>query len=104
MNELDPSLKRLLKWSRTAPVPAPAPTPEEAPFGFSGRVAASATIKRAQPATLLQELQRTAWGIACASLALLICGALVLLSQRAAPAPEAEISSALTFVANNFLQ
>jgi hypothetical protein len=43
-------------------------------------------------------------GIACASLALVIAGALVLLSQRTAAAPEPEISSALNFVANNLLQ
>jgi hypothetical protein len=98
MNELDPSLKRLLKWSRTAAVSAQ----ELAPFGFPGRVVAS--IKSPQPATLLQELQRTAAGIACASLALLICGTLVLLSQRASPAPEAEISSVVNFAANNLLQ
>jgi hypothetical protein len=98
MNELDPSLKRLLKLSRTAP----APEAEQAPFGFSGRIVASA--KPAKPTTLLQELQQTAWGIACASLALLVCGALVLLSQHASATPEPEISSALNFVANNLLQ
>jgi hypothetical protein len=98
MNELDPGLKRLLKWSQDASVPEP----EQAPFGFSGRVVASK--KRAQRTTLLQELQQTAWSIACASLALLICGTLVLLSQRASTAPEAEISSVLNFVANNLLQ
>jgi len=98
MNKLDPSLKRLLKLSRAAT----APEPEQAPFGFSGRVVASA--KPAQPTTLLQELQQTAWGIACASLALLVCGGLVLLNQRASATPEPEISSALNFVANNILQ
>jgi|KBSMisStandDraft_5_1062788.scaffolds.fasta_scaffold52094_2 hypothetical protein len=105
MNQLDPSLKRLLKWSRSASAASvSAPTPEEAPFGFAGRVVASAWVTRAQPATtLVQELQRTAWGIACVSLALLLCGALVLLSQGGPPAPEADISSALNFVANNFL-
>lgn len=98
MNELDPGLKRLLNLSRSAPVSAP----EEAPFGFPDRVLASA--RSAQPATLLQELQQKAWGIAGASLALLICGAFVLLSLRASPLPEPEISSALNFVANNLLQ
>jgi hypothetical protein len=98
MNELDPSLKRLLKWSQNAPVPAP----EQAPFGFSGRVAAAA--KPSQPTTLLQELQQRALAIACASLALVLCGALVLLSQRSSSTPEPEISSALNFVANNLLQ
>ena len=98
MNELDPSLKRLLKLSQTAAAPEPA----QAPFGFSGRVAAAATPTR--PITLLQELQQRALGIACASLALVIAGALVLLSQRTAAAPEPEISSALNFVANNLLQ
>ena len=97
MNELDPGLKRLLNLSRSAPVSAP----EEAPFGFPDRVLASA--RTAQPATLLQELQQKAWGIAGASLALLVCGALVLL-QRASPLPEPEISSAFNFVANNLLQ
>ena len=98
MNELDPGLKRLLKLSRTAA----APEPEQAPFGFSGRV--TAVAKPVQPTTLLQELQQRALGIACASLALVIVGALVLLSQRASAAPEPEISSAVNFVANNLLQ
>lgn len=98
MSELDPGLKRLIKLSRTATVPEP----EHAPVGFPGRVLAYS--RRAEPTTLLQELQQTAWGIACASLALVIAGALVLLSQRASAAPEPEISSALNFVANNILQ
>jgi hypothetical protein len=98
MSKLDPGLKRLIKLSRAAEVPAP----EEAPLGFPGRVVAYA--KRAEPTTLLQELQQRAWGIAYASLALVIAGALVLLSQRASAAPEPEISSALNFVANNLLQ
>jgi hypothetical protein len=98
MNQLDPGLKRLLKLSRAAAVPEP----EQAPFGFSGRVATAATP--AQPATLLQELQQRALGIACASLALVIAGTLLLLSQGTSAAPEPEISSALNFVANNLLQ
>ena len=98
MNELDPSLKRLLNLSRTAEASAP----EEAPFGFPVRVVA--LTKPAQPASLLQQLHQTAWGIACASLALVLCGALVLLSQRGSQLPEPEISSALNFVANNLLQ
>lgn len=98
MNPLDPSLKRLLKLSRTAPTSEP----EQAPFGFFGRVVAAA--KPAQPTTLVEELQQRAWGITCASLALVVAGALVLLSQRASAAPEPEISSALNFVANNLLQ
>jgi len=98
MNQLDPSLKRLLNWSRSAAVSAP----EEVLSGFPGRVLASA--RRAQRITLLQELHQTAWGIACASLALLICGALVLLSQPASPLPEPELSSSLNFVANKLLQ
>jgi hypothetical protein len=98
MNELDPRLKRLLKISLTAA----APEPEQVPFGFAGRVIASA--RPAHPTTLLQELQQTAWAITCASLALVIGGTLVLLSQQATAAPEPEISSALNFVANNLLQ
>jgi hypothetical protein len=99
MNELDPGLKRLLNWSRAA---AEVPAAKEAPVGFPGRVVAHA--RRVESTTLLQELQQTAWGIAYASLALVIAGALVLLSQRASAAPEPEISSALNFVANNLLQ
>ncbi len=98
MNELDPSLKRLLTLSRTAP----ATEPEQAPFGFCGRVVA--TGKPARPMTLVEELQQRALGIACASLVVVVAGAVVLLSQRASTAPEPEISSALNFVANNFLQ
>ena len=97
MNELDPKLKQLLKWVHKASPLAPV----AAPFGFVGRVMAS--TKHDKPMTLLEELQRTAWGIACASLALLICGTVVLFSQRASSAPEPEISSALNFVANNLL-
>ena len=98
MNELDPKLKQLLKWVQEASSPAPL----DAPFGFAGRVMAS--TKHDQPMTLLEELQRTAWGIVCASLALLVCGTVVLFSQGASPVPEPEISSALNFVANNLLQ
>ena len=96
MSELDPSLKRLLKLSRSAA----AHEPRQAPFGFSDCVLAS--VKPAAPATLLQELQQAAWGITCASLALAIAAGLILLSQRGTPEPE--ISSALNFVANNLLQ
>lgn len=98
MNELEPSLKRLLKWSRSAAVSAP----EEIPAGFPGRVLACS--RQAQPDTLLQELQQTAGGIACASLALLVCSAFVLLSHHVSSPPEPEVSSALNFVANNLLQ
>jgi hypothetical protein len=98
MNELNPNLKRLLKWAQAA-TPS---KPEEAPFGFPGRVLAAQ--RPVQAPTLFQELQRTAWGITCASLALVMGGGLVLLNQRSSPPPEPEISSALNFVANNLLQ
>ena len=98
MNELDPALKRLLKLAQVASLSKP----EEAPFGFVGRVLASR--ENGQPPTLLQELQQSAWGLGWPSLALVICGVLVLVSQRPAPGPEAEISSVLNFVANNLLQ
>lgn len=98
MNELDPSLKRLFKLSRTEL----APEPEQAPFGFAGRVVGGA--KLARPITFIEELQQKAWGIVWASFALVVAAALVLLSQRASAAPEPEISSALNFVANNLMQ
>jgi hypothetical protein len=92
MNELDPALKRLIKWGRSN---AP-PQAEEAPFGFAGRV-----LARRQPTegrTLLFELQQTARVLACASLIVILCGGLVLLRQPSPPPPAAELSTALTFV------
>lgn len=100
MNKLDPSLKRLLKWSRSAGSSTPAS--QEAPFGFTNRVLASA--RHPQRATLLQELQQSAWLIASASLAVLVCAGLLLISQRAPAPPEPEVSSAMNFVANSLLQ
>ncbi len=98
MSALDPELKRLLKWARNAPTPQP----EEIPFGFCGRVLASR--QPAPPPTLLQELQSTAWALSCAALALIVCGAIVLLSQRSSPPPTEEVSSALNFLASNLIQ
>src|ERR1051326_7992679 len=98
MNELDPGLKRLLKWARTVSSSGP----ETVPFGFSSRVVAS--IRRTAPLTLLQELQRSAWGLACASMALVLCGAIVLVSQRPSLSTGAEISSVLNFFTSNLLR
>src|SRR4030095_1540952 len=98
MNKLDPRLKRLFKWS----VEALASKSEEIPFGFPGRI--WALSRRVQPPTLLQELQQTAWSLTCVSLALIIFGGLLLVSQPSAPEPVAEISSALNFVASNLPQ
>jgi len=95
MNKLDPDLKRLLKWAREA---SPS-KPEEAPFGFSGWVLASR--KQVQPPTLLQELERAAWTLTCGSLVLIVCSGIVLASQRSAPPPTGEFSSALSFLASN---
>lgn len=97
MNELDPDLKRLIRWACAA---SPS-KPEEAPFGFSRRVVA---CRRQASPTLLQELQRAAWGLAGASLALIVCGGLVWASQPSAPALAAELSSALNFVVTSFPQ
>ena len=94
MNELDPALKRLMRWSRIASPHMP----EEAPFGFAGRVAASSKLGSAP--TLLNELQRIAWGLACVSLAVIVSGFLLLMRQPSPPPPASEIPSALDFVAN----
>ena len=95
MSALDPELKRLLEWARNAPVSKP----EEVPFGFSGRVLASR--QPARPPTLFEQLQETAWGLSWVALALIVCGAIVLLSQRLSPPPTEEVSSALNFLASN---
>jgi hypothetical protein len=94
MNKLDPGLKRLLKWAREAPPSEP----EAAPFGFSGRVLASR--KAAADSTLFEGLQRMAWGLSCMALGLIVCGALVLISQRSSPSSTEQISSALSFLAS----
>ena len=96
MNELDPQLKRLLKWTYVASQSRPV----EVPFGFSGRVLAR--TRQVLPASLLQGLQQTALVLACVSLALIAFGAILLASQRSAPAPTAELPSALSFLASSF--
>ena len=95
MNELYPELKRLLKWAREIGPSEQA----EAPFGFSGRIAA--LRKPARFPTLLQELQRSAWALTLASVVLIVCGALIWLNQSSAPVPTAEFSSALSFLASD---
>jgi hypothetical protein len=96
MKELDPGLKRLLKWARAASPLESA----EAPFGFSGRVLAAR--KPARPPAFFDELQRAAWGLSCVALALIVCGAIVLVSQRSAGPATDQFSSALSFLASNF--
>jgi hypothetical protein len=98
MSKLDPDLKRLLQWAQQA---SPAES-ETAPFGLAGRVLASR--RPAQTQTLFYELQRSAWGLSWVSVALIVCGAVVLLSQFSAPPPTGEFSSALGFLASNFPQ
>ena len=98
MNKLDPHLKRLLVWAREAPPSSP----NEAPFGFSGRVLAAR--KPVQATTLFHELQRAAWAVSCVALGLILSGALVLISQRSSPPPTEEYSSALSFLASNLPQ
>jgi hypothetical protein len=95
MNELDPDLRRLLKWVRAA---SPSKS-EQVPFGFFGRVLAAG--KEGPVPTLFQELHRTAWGLSCVALGLILCGALVLISQRASPPSTEEFSLALSFLASN---
>jgi hypothetical protein len=98
MSELHPDLKRLMKWTRGASPPRP----EEAPFGFSRRVVAPG--KPVQVTTLFDELQRAAWGLACASLALIVCCAVIWVSQPSVPTPAADLASALNMVASDLAQ
>lgn len=98
MSELHPDLKRLMKWARGASPPSL----DEAPFGFPHRVLASR--RPAQALTLFDELQRAAWGLACASLALIVCCAVIWESQPSVPAPAANLSSAFNMVASDLAQ
>ena len=95
MSELDPELKRLLKWARNVPVSKP----DEIPFGFSGRVLAARQPARLP--TLFEQLQDAAWALSCVALFLIVGGAMVLLSQRSSPPSVEEASSALNFLASN---
>ncbi len=96
MNELDPALKRLLKRARK---PAGYRS-EETPYGFSTRVLHS--LKPAKGPLLLQEFQRAAWGLSWVAVALILCGALLLLSQNSPTPGTPQLSSALSFLASNF--
>jgi len=95
MNQLDPDLKRLLTWATKAPSgEAPEATP-----GFPERVLAGRRPVRAT--TLGEELQRSAWSLSLASLALIICCGIVLLSQHSSSPTTDELSSALGFLASS---
>jgi len=95
MNELDPDLKRLLRWAR----PSSPTESEEAPFGFSTRaVAAPRPCRRP---TMLEDLQRTAWGLTCIALVTIACGCLLLVSKRSELAPAAELPSAVSYLASH---
>jgi hypothetical protein len=98
VNRLDSDLKRLMAWAGRA-LPR---QPEEAPFGFAGRVVAA--WKPAQAPTLFLELQRIALVCACVSVAVALCGVLVLASQAHAPEPADAFSSALRFLASSLAQ
>ena len=95
MNKLDPGLKRLFKWAGEAS----SSEPEAAPFGFSGRVVASRRATRGP--TLFEQLQGRALGLSCVALGMILCGALVLISQRSSPPSTEEFSTALSFLASN---
>lgn len=94
MNLLDPDLKRLLAWSRRAA----RPQPEETPLGFVERVLASRDPAPA-PALLL-ELQEAAWAFTGVSLAVILSGVLLLMSQGRAPEPAAGITVTLSVLAS----
>lgn len=97
MNKPNSELKRLMAWaSRAAP-----PRPEEAPFGFAGRVVAKWNPNRAR--SLWFELQHLAWPSAFASAGVILAGLVVLLAQTGVPEPAATLSSALPFLVNNLV-
>jgi hypothetical protein len=98
MNQLDPHLKRLFTWTHRG---SPA-QPEAAPFGFAGRVVA--LRKTVKNGSLLFELKQLAWTSACVSLAVIICGAALLISQGHAPEPVTGLPTALSFLVSNLFE
>jgi hypothetical protein len=94
MNRLDPDLKRLMTWSRSAP-----PLPEKAPFGFVGRVVANnASLQGLPPFLVLQKLLGfSAW----ISAAVILCGGIFLISQIRQPASVFDFMPAYQFVARS---
>lgn len=95
MNQLDPELKRLIRWSRAADPSAP----EEAAFGTAGRIASrwGATIRQAEPAWW-PRLQLATAGM---SLLCLAAGLLFWSNQAKLSANAYDFSPAYQLVARN---
>jgi hypothetical protein len=80
MNQLDPELKRLIRWSRQAE----APLETAVPFGFATRVTglSRAASLEAEP----HWAHQLRWSVACLSLAVMAIGAVVWAGERRAAA------------------
>lgn len=76
MNQLDPELRRLIRWSRQAAAPAES----AAPLGFATRVMAlrRAALQEAEP----RWAHRLRWSAAWLSLLVVLLGAVVWAGER----------------------
>jgi hypothetical protein len=94
MSALHPELKRLFRWSRHAP-----PTPEQAPYGFATRVLA----RRAEARTRDERPEIHHWLQACAwgSIAVILCGGALLLTEIRRDRSGFNVLPAYQFVARN---
>lgn len=78
MNQLDPELRRLVRWARQAEA-----TPEiPVPFGFATRVAALS--RAAAPEAEPRWAHQLRWSVACLSLGVMVFGAVVWAGERRA--------------------
>lgn len=91
MNQLDPHLKRLLRWSRQVPLP------DEAPPGFSTRVAA----RWNQNQTAFPLMQTYVTVAAWVSALVILCGVIFFAKQTRAPKIALDFTSAAQFVASH---
>ncbi len=76
MNQLDPELKRLMRWARQAPEPAPA----EMPFGFSSRVLAA--MSSSAPMNELASWQSALWRCWWAAATVIVLGLAMLVGEE----------------------
>jgi hypothetical protein len=97
MNDLNPELKKLLRWARQAPEQAP----PNLPMGFSSRVVTHWTSM-----SLRAEFgfwQKAVWGSAFAAAALILIGLALLTVEQLRPASFYDVTPAYQVVSTEFV-